>query len=347
VKLKGRKRIYIVYTGGTIGMRASRDGYVVEPGYLEIQMEQMPELGHPEVPAYTIHEYQPLLDSSNIMPDDWFEIAQDIAANHEGYDGFVVLHGTDTMAYTSSALAFMLEGLRKPVILTGAQIPLCELRSDGRENLITSMMMAANYPIPEVCLYFGNRLFRGCRSVKVHADSFDAFLSPNYPPLGEVGVDIEINWSLVRPQPAADSKLRIQRMQPPSVGALRLFPGISAEVLGNILKPPLQGLVLEAFGVGNGPDRDRDFIEALKAATDRGVVVVDCTQCLYGAVDLDDYATGAALARAGVISGYDMTTEAALAKLFYLFSAGYAPEEVKAKMGEDLRGEVSVSGGGD
>jgi L-asparaginase len=183
--------------------------------------------------------------------------------------------------------------------------------------------------------------------VKVHADSFDAFLSPNYPPLGEVGVDIEINWSLVRPQPAAGSKLRIQRMQPPSVGALRLFPGISAQVLGNILKPPLQGLVLEAFGVGNGPDRDGDFLAALKVATDRGVVVVDCTQCLYGAVHLDDYATGAALARAGVISGYDMTTEAALAKLFYLFSAGYAPEEVKAKMGEDLRGEVSVSGGGD
>ncbi len=325
-------------------MRASRDGYVVEPGSLEVQMEQMPELEHPEVPEYTIHEYQPLLDSSNIMPDDWFEIAQDIATNHEGYDGFVVLHGTDTMAYTSSALAFMLEGLRKPVILTGAQIPLCELRSDGRENLITSMMMAANYPIPEVCLYFGNRLFRGCRSVKVHADSFDAFLSPNYPPLGEVGVDIEINWSLVRPQPEADSRLRIQRMQPPSVGALRLFPGISAQVLGNILQPPLQGLVLEAFGVGNGPDRDSDFLAALKSATDRGVVIVDCTQCLYGAVDLDDYATGAALARAGVISGYDMTTEAALAKLFYLFSAGYAAEEVKAKMGEDLRGEVSVIG---
>lgn len=328
-------------------MHTSREGYVVEAGYLEAQMEQMPELEHPEVPEYTIHEYQPLLDSSNVMPDDWFEMARDIAANHEGYDGFVVLHGTDTMAYTSSALAFMLEGLGKPVILTGAQIPLCELRSDGRENLITSMMVAANYPIPEVCLYFGNRLFRGCRSVKVHADSFDAFLSPNYPPLGEVGVDIEINWSLVRPQPAAGSKLRIQRMQPPSVGALRLFPGISAQVLGNILKPPLQGLVLEAFGVGNGPDRDGDFLAALKAATDRGVVVVDCTQCLYGAVHLDDYATGAALARAGVISGYDMTTEAALAKLFYLFSAGYAPEEVKAKMGEDLRGEMSVPGGGD
>jgi L-asparaginase len=305
-------------------------------------MEQMTELEHPEVPEYTIHEYHPLLDSANIMPDDWFKIAQDIAANHEGYEGFVVLHGTDTMAYTSSALAFMLEGLMKPVILTGAQIPLCELRSDGRENLITSMMIAANYPIPEVCLYFGNRLFRGCRSVKVHADSFDAFLSPNYPPLGEVGVDIEINWPLVRPRPASGSRLSVQRMEPPSVGALRLFPGISAQVLGNILKPPLQGLVLEAFGVGNGPDRDWGFLEVLKSATERGVVIVDCTQCLYGAVHLDDYATGAALARAGVISGYDMTSEAALAKLFYLFSAGYASQEVKAKMGEDLRGEVSV-----
>ena len=323
-------------------MKMTRDGYAVEPGYLEAQMKLMTELQHPEMPNYRIHEYSPLLDSSNIMPDDWFKIAQDIAANHEQYDGFVVLHGTDTMAYTSSALAFMLEGLKKPVILTGAQIPLCELRSDGRENLITSMIIAASYPIPEVCLYFGNKMFRGCRSVKVHADGFDAFASPNYPALGEVGADIEINWSLRRPLPAADSRLKVHRMEAPSVGALRLFPGISAQVVFNILQPPLQGLVLEAYGVGNGPDRDEDFIAALKSATDRGVVIVDCTQCLYGTVDLGDYATGAALARAGVISGYDMTSEAALTKLFYLFSAGYSSQKVKAEMQKDLRGELSV-----
>ena len=335
------KRIYIANTGGTIGMRMTRDGYSVEPGYLESQMQVMTEFQHPTLPEYTIHEYLPLLDSSNIMPDDWLKIAHDIAANHEEYDGFVVLHGTDTMAYTSSALAFMLEGLKKPVILTGAQMPLGELRSDGRENLITSMLIAASFSIPEVCLFFGNKLLRGCRSVKVHADGFDAFASPNFPPLGEVGVDIEINWSLVRPNPFPETGIKVQRIDPPSVGALRLFPGISAQVVQNILQPPLLGLVLEAYGVGNGPDRDADFIAALKSATERGVVIVDCTQCLYGTVDLSDYATGAALAKAGVISGFDMTSEAALTKLFYLFSAGHSAQEVKVEMQKDLRGEMT------
>ncbi len=336
------KRIYIANTGGTIGMRMTRDGYSVEPGYLESQMQVMTEFQHPTLPEYTIHEYLPLLDSSNIMPDDWLKIAHDIAANHEEYDGFVVLHGTDTMAYTSSALAFMLEGLKKPVILTGAQMPLGELRSDGRENLITSMLIAASFSIPEVCLFFGNKLLRGCRSVKVHADGFNAFASPNFPPLGEVGVDIEINWSLVRPNPFPETSIKVQRIDPPSVGALRLFPGISAQVVQNILQPPLLGLVLEAYGVGNGPDRDADFIAALKSATERGVVIVDCTQCLYGTVDLMDYATGAALAKAGVISGFDMTSEAALTKLFYLFSAGHSSQEVKVEMQKDLRGEMTL-----
>jgi len=320
----------------------TQDGYSVEPGYLESQLKVMSEFRHPTLPDYTIHEYRPLLDSSNIMPDDWLKIAHDIAANHEDYDGFVVLHGTDTMAYTSSALAFMLEGLKKPVILTGAQLPLGEVRSDGCENLITSMIIAASFPIPEVCLYFGNKMFRGCRSVKVHADGFDAFASPNFPPLGEVGVDIEINWSLVRPMPFPETRIKVQRIDPPSVGALRLFPGISAQVVQNILQPPLLGLVLEAYGVGNGPDRDADFIAALKSATERGVVIVDCTQCLYGTVDLSDYATGAALAKAGVISGFDMTSEAALTKLFYLFSAGHSSQEVKVEMQKDLRGEMTL-----
>ena len=305
-------------------------------------MQVMSEFQHPTLPEYIIHEYSPLLDSSNIMPDDWLKIAQDIAANYEDYDGFVVLHGTDTMAYTSSALAFMLEGLKKPVILTGAQMPLDELRSDGKENLITSMLIAASYPIPEVCLFFGNKLLRGCRTVKVHADGFDAFASPNFPPLGEVGVDIEINWSLVQPIHLQRLGIKVQRIDPPSVGALRLFPGISAQVVQNILQPPLLGLVLEAYGVGNGPVRDEEFIAALKSATDRGVVIVDCTQCLYGTVDLSDYATGAALARAGVISGYDMTSEAALTKLFYLFSAGHSSQDVKVEMQKDLRGEITL-----
>ena len=197
-----RKRVYIAYTGGTIGMKRTRDGYVPASGFLQQQMEAMPELKHPSMPRFDVHEYAPLLDSSNMTPREWVAIARDIGDHYDEYDGFVVLHGTDTMAYTTSALPFMLHGLGKPVIVTGSQIPLCEVRNDARENLITSLLIAANYDIPEVCLYFGGKLLRGCRAVKVSADGFAAFDSPNVPPLGTVGIDIEINWDLVRkPRP--------------------------------------------------------------------------------------------------------------------------------------------------
>ena len=335
-----RQRVYIAHTGGTIGMSQTGDGYRPSRGNLQKQMKAMAELKHRSMPAYTVHEYEPLLDSSNMTPAEWITIANDIAANYGSYDGFVVLHGTDTMAYTASALPFMLEGLRKPVIITGSQIPLCEVRNDARENLITSLMLAANYDIPEVCLYFGGKLLRGCRSTKVSADGFAAFDSPNFLPLGTVGIDIEVNWDLVRREKSR--RLRVQEFASPVVSALRLFPGISAELVRNILRPPLQGLVLEAYGVGNGPDANREFVRALEEATKRGVVIVDCTQCLEGTVNLHEYAAGSALARAGVVSGYDMTAEAALAKLYYLFSRRLSPARVKAEMEKDLRGEVTV-----
>lgn len=335
------KRVYVAHTGGTIGMTRTRSGWAPAAGVLANLMERMPELRAATMPQYEIHEYDPLLDSANMAPSDWVRIAEDIAAHHDRFDGFVVLHGTDTMAWTASALPFLLEGLRKPVILTGSQIPLCEVRSDARSNLITSLLIAANYPIPEVCLFFGDRLMRGCRSVKVSADGFDAFDSPNHPPLGLAGIEIEVDLARVRPAPRQGTPLIVHPARDPVVAALRLFPGMSAQLIRNITRPPLVGLVIEAYGVGNAPDRDPDLIAALADAVNRGVVVVDCTQCLEGRVDLTGYATGKVLAQAGVISGFDMTTEAALAKLYCLSSRDLSPDEIRRLMQLDLAGELT------
>ncbi|MBI4675684.1 MAG: asparaginase [Chloroflexi bacterium] len=336
-----RRRVYIAYTGGTIGMTNTGEGYAPAPGFLETRLREMPELRDAAMPEIVLHEYTPLLDSSNMTPREWFTIARDIFENYDAFDGFVVLHGTDTMAYTASALPFLLQGLTKPVILTGSQIPLVELRNDARENLITALLIAANQPLPEVCLYFGDKLLRGCRTVKVNALGFGAFESPNYPPLGTVGIDIQIDWSVVRAAPLRALEMPRAELNA-TVAALRLFPGISAELLRNVLQTPLQGLVLETYGAGNAPNRDRALLNTLAEATQRGAVIVDCTQCLRGAVKLNAYATGAALLEAGVISGADMTPIAALTKLHYLIGSGYASEQVRALMQQNLSGEVTL-----
>lgn len=337
-----RRRVYLAYTGGTIGMRRTEDGYRPEPGYLDSLLASLRELQDDAMPSLELGEYTPLLDSSNMRPSDWWRIGDDILRRRDDFDGFVIIHGTDTMAYTASALSFLLAGLGKTVIVTGSQVPLCEVRGDARDNLITSILLAAGPRIPEVCLYFGGKLLRGNRAQKVNADGFDAFDSPDFPALGTVGVDIVIQWDRVRPFQGGG--LGLHHRAEPFVGEMRIFPGISSRIVQNFLAPPLQGLVMETYGVGNAPDRDPELLRVIGEACERGVVVVGVTQCARGTVDMDDYATGRHLKEVGVISGYDLTPEAALTKLYLLLSQGLPPEEVRKLMQQDLCGELTLPG---
>ncbi|GAA6183207.1 asparaginase [Aliiglaciecola sp. NS0011-25] len=333
-----KKRIYVAYTGGTIGMRPSSHGYVPVSGFLTETLNNMPEFHRPEMPEFTIQEYHSLIDSSDMSPHDWQNIADDISANYADYDGFIILHGTDTMAYTASALSFMLEDLGKPVIVTGSQIPLAELRSDGQVNLLNALYIAANYPISEVSLYFNNRLFRGNRSRKVDADGFDAFGSPNYPELLRAGIDIELIAGKISQDSQKVMKVSPVNAQP--IGVVTLYPGISAEVIRNTLQQPVKALILLSYGVGNAPQNPA-LLAQLKEAQQNNIIVLNCTQCFSGKVNMSGYANGHVLREVGVVSGHDMTPEAALAKLHYLLSKELPVEEIKRQLITNLRGELS------
>ena len=334
-----KKSIYVAYTGGTIGMQRSEQGYIPVSGHLQRQLALMPEFHRPEMPEFTIQEYVPLMDSSDMTPEDWQHIADDIQAHYDDYDGFVILHGTDTMAFTASALSFMLENLSKPVIVTGSQIPLEALRSDGQINLLNSLYIAANHPVNEVTLFFNNRLYRGNRSTKARADGFDAFASPNLSPLLEAGIHIRRLSTPSLPQVAA-AKLKVHHITPQPIGVVTIYPGISAEVVQNFLMQPVKALILRSYGVGNAPQKG-DLLKVLKDASERGIVVVNLTQCISGRVNMGGYATGNALAHSGVISGFDMTVEAALTKLHYLLSQSHSPEDIRELMQQNLRGELT------
>ena len=333
-----KKNIYVAYTGGTIGMQRSAQGYIPVSGHLQQELAKMPEFHRPEMPDFTIHEYQPLIDSSDMTPQDWQSIAEDIRRNYDRYDGFVILHGTDTMAFTASALSFMLENLAKPVIVTGSQIPLAELRSDGQQNLLNSLYVAANYPVNEVTLFFNNTLYRGNRTTKAHADGFNAFASPNLSALLEAGIHIRrLNTP---PAPQGKGELIVHTITPQPIGVVTIYPGISADVVRNFLRQPVKALILRSYGVGNAP-QNAEFLSELQQASERGIVVVNLTQCISGKVNMGGYATGNALGHAGVISGFDLTVEAALTKLHYLLSQDLSSEQIRAKMQQNLRGELT------
>ena len=296
---------------------------------------------------YRILEYEELLDSSNMTMNDWVRIGQDISRYYKQFDGFVVIHGTDTLPYTSSALSFMLEGLSKPVILTGSQIPFFEARNDASDNLLGALTIAGHFLVPEVLVYFNHKLYRGNRVIKGSAVDLDAFESPNLKQLATVGVSITFEWDLILPKSTSvGSNLGFKMLSnmEPNVAAIRFFPGITSEALRGFLSPPIKGVVLETFGTGNIPTNRPDLITVLREAiNEHSIVIVNVSQCRRGSVDPGMYATGRHLFELGVVPGYDMTVECALAKLSFLlgnFGDGDL-ERVKLMMGENLRGELT------
>ena len=333
-----KKRILIINTGGTISSVKTDQGYEPAPGYVQSALAQIPALKHPDMPEYVVKEYKPLLDSSNMTVNEWNRIAHDIAREYAHFDGFVVFHGTDTMAYTASALSFMLEHLSKPVIVTGSQIPLPEVRNDAIDNVITSLWLCAHQPIHEVCIYFNQHLLRGNRTQKISAQQFNAFDSPNYPHLASIGISIKLQQHLLLKAP--EQAFHLQTITPQFIANFRLFPGFASDVLSYILNQPLRGLILETYGAGNAQNNDPRFLKLLKEACDRGVIIVNCTQCQQGRVEMSQYATGHTLKQAGLISGHNMTLEAAHCKLLYLLSKNLDIVQIKKLMETNLCGEL-------
>ena len=342
--MKNKPSILIIYTGGTIGMVQNTVSGVLVPVKFDHIQEEVPDLNRLGYNLQVV-AFSPPIDSSNMTPAIWIKIANTIERNYNKYDGFVILHGTDTMAYTASALSYMFENLEKPIVLTGAQLPIGILRTDGKENLITAIQIAAAQKngiaiVPEVCVYFNSKLFRGNRISKRHADDFSAFSSVNYPSLANAGVEIKYFSENIH-HSANKGILKVRTQFDENVVVLKFFPGMGRGVFENILNiPGLKGVVLESFGSGNIPT-NRWMISQIKNAIKRKIIFLNITQCQGGAVNMGRYSTGNELENAGVVSGKDMTTEAAITKLMFLLGQGLEPEEIKWHLNKSLIGEIS------
>jgi len=344
--MSDRSSVLLIYTGGTIGMWADLRTGTLRPMDLGLLEEQVPELARVNVRLGTVAFEQPI-DSSDMRPADWVRIAGIIGDNYTKYDGFVVLHGSDTMAYTASALSFLLEGLAKPVILTGSQLPIGTIRTDAKENLITAIEIAAakdeqgRAMVPEVAVYFEYRLMRGNRTVKVHAERFEAFRSPNWPALAEAGVHLRYDRSAILPHRAGP--LKVHDRLDDRIAVIRLVPGIRADWMRYALaQPGLRAAVLTTFGSGNGPT-DPAFVAALREARDRGMLLINVTQCVGGRVEQGRYATSQAFVDMGVIGGADITVEAAVAKTMFLLAHTQGTEELVQRMEAPIAGEFTLA----
>ena len=338
--------VLIIYTGGTIGMKEDPMDGTLKPFDFSQIKEEVPELNKfaVKIDSYT---FSPLIDSSNVEPSLWVCLAEIIEERYEEYDGFVILHGTDTMAYSASTLSFMLEGLTKPVVFTGSQLPIGVPRTDGKENLISAVEIAAakdekgHARVPEVAICFDSQLLRGNRCVKYSAEAFNAFASPNCPPLAEAGINIRYNTDLIRKPVYWDAQLRIQTHLDTRVAILKVHPGMTPQVMRSVVCDPLtRACILETYGSGNALSKEW-FLDILREAAGQGKILLNVTQCKSGTVNMDLYETGASLKHAGVLSGADITTEAALGKLFCLLGRNSNNNWVKAMLEKDLCGEIT------
>ena len=345
---KTDSRVLLIYTGGTIGMSRNPSTGALQPFDFSQLRAFIPEMEHLHI-HIDVQSFNPPIDSSDMSPQLWIQLVQGISRVYDQYDGFVILHGTDTMAFTASALSFMFDNLTKPVILTGSQLPIGQPRTDGKENLITSLEIAAaknsfgQAIVPEVCIYFNGKLLRGNRTTKHSAEEFNAFKSFNYPNLANAGVDLVFHESNIR-RPDYDKPMIPQTEIDASIIIFSLFPGIREDIIRHVLGMPVKGVVMRTYGSGNAPQLPW-LKEAIAEASIQGKIIVNVSQCMQGSVAMERYDTGYQLKEAGVVSGRDMTVESAVTKLMCLMAKHLPADEVRRLMSRDLRGEITVYGG--